>query len=86
MTTIPRKIFTVLIHNKEYDVYSIDGKEHEGYNDIPKTWWLYYSDRPEDGHITDPNSRHWVPYSSSLQRRLWDIRIKQSNTSKEKWG
>jgi len=30
MVAMPRKIFTVLIHNKEYDVYSIDGKEHGG--------------------------------------------------------
>ena len=33
----PRKIYTVIIHNKEFDVYDIEGKEHEGYNDTPKT-------------------------------------------------
>lgn len=82
----PRKIFTVLIHKKEYDVYSIDGKEHEGFNDVPKTWWLYYTDRLPEGLIPPVDSDSWKPYSNSILRRLWDIRITQKNNSKEKWG
>jgi hypothetical protein len=82
----PRKIFTVIIHNKEFDVYDIEGKEHEGYNDTPKTWWLYYSDRLPEGLIPPHDSESWERYSASTLRRLWEIKIKQTNSAKEKWG
>ena len=82
----PRKVFTVIIHEKEYDVYDIENKEHEGYNDNPKTWWLYYSDRLPEGLIPPDDSDCWKPFSSGIIRRLWDIRIKQINSTKEKWG
>jgi hypothetical protein len=81
-----KKIFTVIIHNKEYDVYHIDGKEHEGYNDTPKTWWLYYSDRLPEGITPPHDSDSWRPYCVGTLRQLWEIKIKQSNTSKVKWG
>lgn len=84
--TIPKKIFTVIIHNKEYNVYDIESKEHGGYNDTPKTWWLYYSDMLPEGLIPPYDSDNWEPYSIGILRRLWDIRIKQHNTTKEKWG
>jgi hypothetical protein len=82
----PRKIFTVIIHNKEFDVYDIEGKEHEGYNDTPKTWWLYYSDRLPDGLTPPPDSESWERYCVGTLRRLWEIKIKQTNSTKEKWG
>lgn len=46
-----RKIFQVFIMDKEYDVYDIDNKKHEGYNGVSKTWWIYYSDRLPDEKI-----------------------------------
>lgn len=82
----PRKIFTVIIHNKEFDVYDIEGKEHGGYNDTPKTWWLYYSDRLPDGLTPPPDSESWERYCVGTLRRLWEIKIKQTNSTKEKWG
>ncbi len=87
-TTIPkiRKIFSVFIGKKEYDVYSIEGKEHQGFNDIPKEWWLYYTDRLPGEAIPPIDSESFVPFSVSINRRLWDIKIKQYNTSKVKWG
>lgn len=80
----PRKIFTVIIRGKEYDVYDIEGKEHGGYNDTPKTWWLYFSNRIPD--IPPVDSDSWEPYCVGTLRRLWEIKIKQHNTTKEKWG
>ncbi len=81
----PRKIFSVVIHNKEYDVFDI-GKEHEGYNDTPKHWWIYYSDRMPEGLLPPIDSEHFRPYSVGILRRLWEIKIKQTNSSKEKYG
>lgn len=81
-----RKIFTVIIHKKEFDVYSINGKEHEGLNDMPKEWWLYFSDRLPDGTFPPIDSPHWEPFNASILRQCWEIKIKQSNTTKEKWG
>lgn len=81
-----KKIFTVIIHEKEYDVYDIDGKEHEGLNGEPKSWWVYFSDRLPEGLTPPIDSDVWEPYSKGINRRLWDIRFKEYNTSKEKWG
>lgn len=81
-----RKIFTVIISDKEYDVYDIPNKEHSGLNDTVKTWWLYYADRLPDG-ITPPlDSSDFEPWCVSINRMVWDIRFKQRNYSKEKWG
>lgn len=79
-----RKIFQVNIEKKDYDVWDISNKEHGGYNDTPKTWWLYYGDRtPSEPSENDEN---FTPYCCrSINRRLWDIRLKQSNSSKYKW-
>lgn len=80
-----RKAFTVFIHDKEYDVYDIEGKEHGGWNGEPKTWWLYYSDPLPDGVVPPIDSPHWEPYCRSINRHVWDIRFKQRNYTKEKW-
>lgn len=80
-----RKIFEVLIHNKQFDVYDIEGKEHDGYNGEPKSWWIYYADSLPEGMLPPIDSSEWEPYSNSINRRLWDIRFKESNTSKIKW-
>lgn len=83
-----RKIFTVLVNNKEYDMYDIKGKEHAGHNDVPTTWWLYYSERLPEGMFPPVDSEYWQPgcYCSGALRSLWDVRIKQHNTTKVKWG
>lgn len=82
----PRKIFEVIIRDKTYDVYDIDGKEHGGWNGEPKTWWLYYADRMPEGAIPPHDSESWEPWHKSINRRLWDIRFKEYNSTKEKWG
>lgn len=81
-----KKIFTVLIHNKEYDVYSIEGKEHAGLNDTPNTWWVYYADRLPDGLLPSIDSDNWEPWSVGIKRACWDIHFVQRNTSKVKWN
>lgn len=85
-TVTPRKIFAVVIHDHEYDVYDIEGKEHGGWNGEPKTWWVYYAKRLPDGTLPDPTSENFVPMQSSIERHCWDIKFTQKNTSKEKWG
>jgi len=80
------KVFEVMIYSKYYDVFDIDGKEHEGYNDIPKTWWLYNSERLPAGLTPPIDSPHWEPFRKSISRRVWSISFKQGNTTKEKWG
>ena len=82
----PRQLFSVIIHNKEYDVFDINGKEHEGYNDIPKTWWLYHSSKMPEGATPPADSESFVPFSRGVERRLWEIKIKQTNSTKQKWG
>ena len=81
-----RRVFTVFIYDKPFDVFDIQGKEHDGYNDTIKTWWVYFAEPPPDG-ITPPiDSEYWKPLSVGTQRRVWEVKIKQTNTTKEKWG
>jgi hypothetical protein len=82
----PRKIFTVIINKKEFDVYDIDGREHEGYNDTPKTWWVYFSDRMPEGLTPPSDSENFVPMEKSIERHLWEIKFTQRTSTKEKWG
>ena len=82
----PRLLFTVFIADTFYDVYDIPGKEHRGYNDMPKTWWLYFSkERLPDGIVPPSDSEHFRPFSKSINRRPWEISIKQQNYTKHKW-
>ena len=80
------KVFTVIIHNKEYDIYHIKDREHEGWNGEPKNWWIYYSDRLPEGAIPPHDSPHFKPYHTSILRRCWEFKIKQTNSTKVKWG
>jgi hypothetical protein len=82
----PKKIFEVMFGEKFYDVYDIEGKEHAGYNGEPKTWWIYYSERLPEGMIPPADSPEWEPWSKSIKRLAWNIRLKTRNYSKEKWG
>jgi len=81
-----RKIFKVMIYDKNYDVYDINDKKHESLNGEPETWWLYFGDELPEGIVPPLDSPHWEPYHTSIERCVWDIRIKQKNTTKEKWG
>lgn len=81
-----RKVFIVLIRDKEYDVYDVEGKEHDGLNGEVKSWWLYYGDRLPEGTLPSIDSDSWEPWSKQITRHLWDIRFKQVNSSKEKWN
>lgn len=76
-----RKAFPLMIDGKEYQVWSIDGLEHEDgkMNGTPDTWWLDYSD--------DENERELVPYVDKMIHRIcWDVNYRQSNVSKFKWN
>lgn len=85
-TRPPRKIFSVVIYDKEYDVYDIEGKEFDSGNGEPKTWWLYYDDRLPNGLIPPRDSDKWEHWHIGIQRHCWEIKFKQKNTTKEKWG
>ncbi len=81
-----RKIFTVLINNYEYDVFSIENRKHEGQNDTPDTWWLYHSNRLPDNILPPEDSEYFVPYNCrSMERYVWDISFTQRVYTKEKW-
>ena len=65
----PRKIFDILIRDKPYTVYDIEGYEHEygKWNGCPTTWWLDYSEYmetiDEDGDIQEPEINELTPLS-----------------------
>jgi hypothetical protein len=82
----PKKIFEVIIFDKVYDVYDIEGKEEDPGNNEPKTWWVYYADRLPEGTVPPVDSDNWEHWHASIQRHLWDIRFVQKNTSKGKWN
>lgn len=75
-----------MLYQNYFDVYDIDGKEHQGHNDIPKTWWLYHSEPVPEGTTPPLDSPHWEPFHRSIERRVWNISFNQKNTTKEKWG
>ena len=81
----PRKIFSVYIQNKVYDVYNIEGKEHLGLNNIPNTWWLYFTSRILN-ECPKIDSEHFIPFDIGIKRHLWEFEIKQTNTYKIKWN
>ena len=87
-----RQIFSVYIHNTKYYVYNIEGKEHEGLNDTPKTWWLYFDQEWGSNVPWGPTSEHppldsknWTPWDVGIKRSLWEFEIKQTNSHKIKW-
>ena len=84
--SIPRRIFSVVIGDMNFDVYDIEGKEHQGWNGEPKTWWLYHSVPLPEGLVPPHDSEHFVPWHTSIERLVWDIRFIQRTTTKEKWG
>jgi hypothetical protein len=55
-------------------------------NGEPLTWWVYTADPLPEGFTPDADGAAWEHYHASIQRRLWDIRFTQHNTTKEKWG
>lgn len=80
------KIFDVYIYDKPRPVYSIEGKEHQGYNDTPKTWWLYNGEELPEGLLPPEDSEYLVPYCCrSIERRVWSISFKQRTYTKVKW-
>lgn len=81
-----RKEFSVYINEQKYWVYDIEGKEHEGLNGEPTTWWLYYSDELPSDLLPAVDSEYLVPYQNSINRLCWEINIKQKNGHKHKWG
>ena len=88
----PCKIFDILIRDKPYTVYSIEGYDHEygKWNGCPTTWWLDYSEYTEtiddDGDIQEPEINELIPYiDKGVNRICWEVRFKQHNYMKYKW-
>lgn len=81
-----RKVFTVVIYDKEHDVWDIEGKEMDCGNGEPLTYWVYMGDKLPDGIAPPIDSDNWVHFHASIERHLWDIKFTQKNTTKEKWG
>lgn len=74
------KLFTVIIDNKEYDVFRIESMEHQGIGKTPKNWWVYYSDIKNQDGLFDYSL--FVPYNNEIINKYqWDIRVNQVNYS-----
>lgn len=91
-----RKAFDIMIGDRLYPVYDIDGYEHPNgkWNGTPATWWLDYSEyepikskqNDEDDEDFEPNIRELIPYvDKGVHRICWEIRFKQTNYTKYKW-
>jgi hypothetical protein len=78
-----RKVFKVYINEKHYDVWDIPGREHAGWNDVPKTWWLFYANPAPTP--PDQDSKDFVPFHKSISRGVWEVAFKQRTTTKYKW-
>jgi hypothetical protein len=82
----PRKIFDIMIDDRPYPVYDIDGYEHPHgkWNGCPDTWWLDFSDPVVKGEINP--EKDLVPYiDEGVNRICWEVRFKQKNHAKYKW-
>lgn len=77
----PRKVFDVLVNKFTYGVYSIEGKEH--HSEPVHTWWVYFTRKPFDENDIDEDA--WLPYTDTILRPVWTIKVTQSNFSKFKW-
>lgn len=87
-----RKIFDILIGDRPYSVYSIDGYEHMlgKSNGCPDTWWLDYSvyetTIDNRGVLNEPHVRELIPYIDKGTHRIcWEINYRQFNRMKYKW-
>ncbi len=75
------KAFELMINDNPYQVWNIMDYEHENgkWNGTPATWWLDYSEPGEENVL--------VPYVDiGVHRICWEIRYKQKNYVKHKWG
>jgi hypothetical protein len=90
----PRRIFQIMIDDKLYWVYSIEGYTHiyGENNGCPNTWWLDYSDYeitldPEENEEDqEERIRELIPYIDlGVHRVCWEIRYSQHNYMKYKW-
>jgi hypothetical protein len=85
-----RKIFDILINDKPYPVYSIEGKTHNlgKNNGCPDDWWLLYDEDINESKFLDEMSENsnLIPYiDKGVHRICWEINYRQSNRIKYKW-
>lgn len=85
-----RKVFDILINDKPYTVYSIEGKEHDlgKSNGCPANWWLHYDDDASSIKLLNEmeENSNLLPYiDRGVHRICWEIIYKQSNYIKYKW-
>lgn len=81
-----RKLFQVYINETTYQVYELPNRRHNGYNDTPASWWLYYSEQLPGDLMPPEDSEYFQPFESSISRRVWNVNVKQRITTKIKWG
>lgn len=86
ITSTPKHLFDVVVDRKTRGVYAIEGREHEGSNGEPKTWWIYMHDALSVTDAVPPaDSDAFQPWHKWILRQCWDISFKESNYTKEKW-
>lgn len=78
-----RKVFDVYINRKLNPVFDIPGKSHG--NGPVMTWWVYLGPELVDGVLPPEDSEYLSPLTTGVNRRVWDIRLTQSNGTKTKW-
>jgi len=85
-----RKVFDILINDKPYTVYGIEGKEHSlGINNgCPANWWLHYEEDTSSIKFLNEmdENPNLIPYiDRGVHRICWEINYKQTNRIKYKW-
>ena len=81
-----RLVFHIIVNGNKRQVLDIPGKEHDGLNDSPKTWWLYTGQCDTFGNSFVIDMCKMIPYDkASMNSNSWDIRITQPQTFKSKF-
>jgi hypothetical protein len=80
-------IQTVLIDDESYGMWSIPDKKFEPLNGECDHWWIYLGEPYVKGMVCpDLEDKDWEPYHVSLKRLVWTYNIKQTNSTKIKYG
>ena len=77
----PRKIFDILINDKPYTVYDIEGYEHEygKWNGCPTTWWLDYSEYEEYVEIRKRFSERLLENVAKFKEKVKELNFEEKD-------